>query len=117
MDNIELILNDDELYRRVPDYWIHEDGTPSSAAFSNTSKTDDMSVDLARLTSPQKTISEYTNFGIASFLAGYARKLNQKVLHDPIPENLAHSNVRGKKNSKIRKKLAEGSRIILLPTP
>lgn len=116
MNNIEIILNHDELYRRVPDFWIKENSI-SSAAFQNTSNTDDMSVDLARLTSPIETVSEYPDCGVASFLAGNARNLGQQVLHDPVPQNLAHSTVRGKKNSRIRKKLAECSKIILPPQP
>lgn len=111
----EEILNENELYRRFPDVWLKDDGSISSAAFQNTSNTDDMSVDLDRLTTPEKTASEYPGCGVASFLAGLARKLGQQVLHDPIPTNIAHSTVRGKKTESIRKKLAKGSTIILLP--
>ncbi len=111
----EEILNEDELYRRFLDVYLKYDGSISSAAFHNTSNTDDMSVDLARLTTPEKTVSEYPGLGVASFLAGLARKLKQQVLHDPIPTNIAHSTVRGKKTRSISKKLAEGSTPILLP--
>ena len=113
--NVELILDEDEIYRRILDDWIKEDGRPSSAAFQNTSNTNDMSVNLARLTSPEKTVSEYPNCGVASFLAGFARELEQQVIHKPISDNLAHSTVRGKKNIRIRRKLVEGSTVILLP--
>ncbi len=75
-----------------------------------------MSVNLARLTTPEKTISEYPNCGLASFLAGSARKLDQQVLHEPIPDNIAHSTVRGEKTRSIRKKLAKVSTVILLPS-
>jgi len=113
--NAEEILNEDELYRRFPDVWLRDDGRISSAAFQNTSNTDDMSVDLARLTTPQKTAAVYPGCGVASFLAELPRKLGQQVLHDPIPTNFAHSNVRGKKTESIRKKLANGSNVVLLP--
>lgn len=111
----EEILNEDKLYRRILDVWLKEDGSISSAAFQNTSNTDDMSVGLARLTTPEKTVSEYPSCGVASLLAWLARKLRQQVLHDPIPTNVAHSTVRGKKTGSIKKKLAKGSAVILLP--
>lgn len=111
----EEILNEDELYRPFLDVWLKNDGNISSAAFQNTSNTDDMSVDLARLTTPKKTVSEYPSCGVASLLAGLARKLDQQVLNDPIPTNVAHSIVRGKKTKSIRKKLAKGSTVILSP--
>jgi hypothetical protein len=64
----EEILNEDELYRRFPDvFWLRDDGRISSAAFQNTPNTDDMSVDLARLTTPQKTAAVYPGCGVASF--------------------------------------------------
>ena len=114
--NVQLILDHDELFRRILDDWIQENGNISSAAFKNTSNADDMSVNLARLTTPKETISEYPHCGVASFLAGFARELGQKVLHDPILDNIAHSTVRGKKTKSIRKKLAKGSTVILSPS-
>ena len=111
----EEILNEDELYRRFLDVWLKDDGSISSAAFQNTSHTDEMSVDLARLTTPEKTVSQYPTCGVAGFLAGLARKLEQRVLHDPIPGNIAHSKVKGQKTRGIRKKLAKGSTVVLLP--
>ena len=114
--NVQLILDDDEILRRILDDWIKENGNISSAAFQNTSNTDDMSVNLSRLTTPEETVSEYPSCGVASFLAGFARELDQKVLHDPILDNIAHSTVRGKKTKSIRKKFAKGSTVILSPS-
>jgi len=121
--NIQLILDHDELFRRILDDWIQENGNISSAAFQNTSpafqntsNADDMSVNLARLTTLEETVSEYPHCGVASFLAGFARELDQQVLHDPILDNIAHSTVRGKKTKSIRKKLAKGSTVILSPS-
>lgn len=111
----EEILNEDELYRRFLDDWLKPDGSISSAAFQNTSHTDVMSVDLASLTTPEKTVSQYPPCGVAGFLAGLAIKLDQRVLHDPIPGNIAHSKVKGQKTRGIRKKLAKGSTVVLPP--
>ena len=109
------ILDEDDLYRRVQSFWIKDDGKPSSAAFQNTSGTDDMSVDLGRLTTPELTASVQEGCGVASFSAELARINKQKVLHIPIPENCSHSSVIGKKTNSIKKKLARGSKIIYLP--
>jgi len=109
------ILDQDDLYRRVPDVWLKGDGKVSSAAFQNTTNSDDMSVDLARLTTPQTTVSEYPTCGVASFRAALARQLGQKVLHAPILGNPAHSMVRGKKSHGIRREFGKGAKVILLP--
>ncbi len=109
------IYDTDELYRRIPLYWLKPNGDPSSAAFQNTSGTDDMSVDLAKLTTPEETASAKVDCGVASFYASLARKNEQEVLHTPMVENYAHSSVRGKKTKSTKRKLAKGSEIIFSP--
>ena len=101
--NVELIYDHDELFRRIVNDWVKEDGSLSSAAFQNTSNTNDMSVNLARLTTPKETISEFPHCGVAKFLTKLARALNQQVLHDPIPKNIAHTTVKGNKTKSIKK--------------
>lgn len=112
---LEEIRNEDELYRRVPDYWVKENGNISSAAFQNTSDTDEMSVDLARLTTPVKASLNNPKFGVTSIIAGYVRQLEQKVYHEPIVENPAHSTVKGKKTRGIMRSLAKNAKLILPP--
>lgn len=109
------ILDEDELYRRVPSYWLKEDGSVSSAAFQNTSGTDDMSVDLGKLTTPEVTASAVKDCSVASFQTEFARKNNQNVFHNHMIDNYAHSTVRGKKTSGVRKRLAKVSIIIFTP--
>ena len=113
--NIETIDDVDELYRRVAEYWIKDSGEISSAAFQNAVGTDEMSVDLARLTTPHTTALNESNYGVASFLAGVARELDQEVFHSPTKDNLAHSTVKGQKAKSIRKKLRNQSTLILWP--
>lgn len=109
------IFNEDKLYRRVPWLWVKPDGNLSSAVFQNTKDTDDMSVDLGRLTTPEKTASVKEGCGVASFYTSLAIQNKQEVLHTPMVENYAHSSVRGKKTRSIKKKLAKGSTIIIYP--
>jgi len=113
--NIETIYDVDALYRRVAEYWIKESGEISSAAFQNAVGTDEMSVDLARLTTPQTTALNESNYGVASFLAGVARELDQEVFHSPTQDNVAHSTVKGEKTRSIRRKLGRKSTLILWP--
>jgi hypothetical protein len=109
------IYDTDELYRRIPEYWLRPNGTPSSAAFQNTTGTDDMSVDLARLTTPEETAAVMEDCGVASFYAILARRNEQEVHHTPTVENYAHSSVKGKKTKAIRRTLAKGSKIVVHP--
>ena len=101
--NIETIYDDDELYRRINEQWIKGNGDISSAAFQNTSNTDEMSVDLARLINIKKTALKNPEYGVASFMAIGARNLGQKVFHSPEQDNDAHSTVKGRKNARIKK--------------
>lgn len=112
----EEIFDEDELYRRFLSVWLKDDGSISSAAFQNTSHTDEMSVNLARLTTPERTVAPYPTYGVAGFFACLARKLDQQVLHDPTRGNVAHSKVKGQKTKAIRKKLAKRSTIVLPPS-
>jgi len=109
------IYDDDELYRRIPLYCVKPNGNLSSAAFQNTTGTNDMSVDLGRLTTPEKTASVKEDCGVASFYASLARKNKQEVIHTPMVENDAHSSVRGKKTKSTRRGLTKGSKIIFCP--
>jgi hypothetical protein len=113
--NVLEIYGNDELYRRIPQYWVKPNGSLSSASFQNTTGTDDMSVDLGRLTTPEKTASIKEGCCVASFYAMLARKNKQEVLHTPVVENYAHSSVRGKKTKKIRREFVNGSTIIFEP--
>jgi len=105
----------DALYRRVAESWIKESGEISSAVFQNAVGTDEMSGDLARLTTPQTTALNESNYGVASFLAGVARELDQEVFHSPTQDNVAHSTVKGEKTRSIRRKLGRQSTLILWP--
>jgi hypothetical protein len=111
----EEIFDTDGLYRRFPKQYIHDDGTISPGAFQNTSGTNDMSVDLARLTTPKQTASNSIECGVVCFSAGFARRLNQEVLHTPEDSNHAHSTVRGKKTKGVSRKLAVAAQIVLYP--
>ena len=112
---VENIHDEDELYRRIWRDHFKPDGSVSSAAFQNTTNTFDMSVDLGRLTTPEKTAMGRFDLGVAKFSAKLARQFEQDVFHDPVPENYAHSTVRGQKSRSVRRHFAKGCEVIVYP--
>ena len=99
------------LWRGVP-FWprhIVEDkntGTfkVSSAAFDDP----EMSVVVSEeAESPDDLVNGRDNYGVVSFLAGYARHdMNQEVKHDAWPAEPSHALVLGTKSTKMRRQLA-----------
>lgn len=99
------IADSDDLYRRIHPSQV-KDGRPSSAAFKDA----EMSVDVARLTTPKQTLTGYPSHGLASIMAGHARALGQDVFHDPLELNPAHAIVKGNKPLGIARSLAQSAK-------
>lgn len=112
---IEHIEDGDGLFRRIVSDWIKQNGKVSTAAFTNTTGTDDMSVDLERLSSPHKAALNNPKYGAAKFRAGEARNQKQTVFHEPENDNDAHSTVQGRKTDAIRKAFSRFTSIDLFP--
>ena len=119
MDIVE-IQDTEELYRRIHPYHIKPDGTVSSAAFKG-GDSYELSVELARLTTPEETVQRGRQLGrecvgLAILMAGQARELSQEVRHDPLgPDapggpNPAHALIIGQKTEPIAKQLARSCR-------
>ena len=102
---VQEIADADDLYRRIHFSQV-KDGRPTSAAFKHT----ELSVDLAKLTTPEQSLSGYASHGLASITAGHARSLGQDVLHDPLEANPAHALVRGTKPLSIARSLAQSAK-------
>lgn len=102
------ISDDDFVYRRVPAIHRKPDGTIASCVFDHF----EMSVDLASLTSPEKTLrrAKDKSFGVARLSVRKVRALPvpQEVKHWPEMLNYAHSLVVGekKKSGKMSKRIA-----------
>lgn len=115
------ISDSENLLRRInPDYHIVPDGKGgmrlSTAAFSNSHGTDEMSVNISsKLTSPTDTLKSYPNFYLVSFTALTARELHQGVIPDPSPQDSSHGEVCGNKTKSIQKKFIEKSKWIKSP--
>lgn len=105
MDAVEEIADADELYRRIHPSQV-KDGMPTSAAFKDV----ELSVDLARLTTLERSLTGYPSHGLASITAGHARSLKQTVFHDPLEANPAHAIVKGHKTLSIARSLARSAK-------
>jgi hypothetical protein len=107
---LQEIADADDLYRRIHPSQV-KDGRPTSAAF----KDPELSVDLARLTTPERSLTGYPLYGLTSIVAGHARSLGQDVFHSPLEANPAHAFVRGAKPLSVARGLAQSAKWDVLP--
>ncbi len=117
------IPGDERLFRRIPPSWVHwdEHGNPtvSSAAFKDL----ELSIYLesimigARSELVDAIRGRAPGFGLAAITAAHARSLDQAVMRDPLPEELAHGIVYGpKKRGRVSNKLCDGARWVVTPS-
>ena len=87
------ISDSDLLWRRLFPKWIvPADGGGvriSSAAFKDGNR--EVSVNLAALTTQEKTLAEFSDQGIAEIPAGTPRSLGHAIVRDPTAGNPAHT--------------------------
>ncbi|MDY0344263.1 MAG: hypothetical protein RBR28_11870 [Lentimicrobium sp.] len=110
------ITEADFLYRRFsikdePNYavfWKLVNGSkvPSSAAFKTKQNENGLSVNIAALTTPEATVKNSKEFGVAEISASTPIKLGYLCKHNPQPENDAHAIIVGD-TKPIAKKLSK----------
>jgi hypothetical protein len=116
----EEIGGDDELYRRLAPGHLNPDGTVNSAAFKVRGRPDPrISVDLARLTTPEEVLARASRpgFGLGVLAARVPRSLGFTVRPDPLPDNLAHALIEGENDRAKCRLLARATRVLVLPQP
>lgn len=116
------IKEEDNLYRRFPlsdepkysVFWKIENGQkiPSSAAFKTKKEEDGLSVDIEKLTTPEKSCGNNNEYGLVSFGAKIPLENEHSCIHDPKEDNQAHALIVGDTN-KIAKKLSKAAKRIL----
>ncbi len=115
---MEQIEDDDELYRRLAPEHVNPDGTVNSAAFKRRKEYDpSISVDLARLTTPQDALAARPHMGVGVLIAAVPRDLGFVVRHDPLPDNAAHALIEGENNREKSRRLAEATVVLIQPQP
>lgn len=117
--DLEEIAERDELYRRLSKRsHIKKNGKVSSAAFKrNKQPENSISVDLARLTTPQESLARVGEERKAEFVLGilvaeYPRSIGFCVRHDPLPDNCAHSLIEGQNDGEKCNLLAEATTLL-----
>jgi len=114
----EIVDDDDEPYRRLAPDFVRQDGTVSSAAFKRGKVPDpEVSVDLARLTTPDETLrrANRLHHGIGVLIASVPRALGLTIRHDPVDGNPAHTVIEGQTRREEPRLLAERTRILKYP--
>ena len=121
------ILDDAILLRRVPPWHFLFDENlnrwrPKSAAFDDHPNGTPMSVSLKEVMEREgRTVSDavsgHSGFGLVGFTAGLARRCEQGVARDPLPDNAAHAVVFGPKPKSVQRKLAIAAAWIVPPPP
>jgi hypothetical protein len=92
----EVVIEDgDRLLRRLifAEPWIQCDptGKPTSAGFSLRKGERGLSVDLERLTTHAKAVSDPKTYRLCALPVSKLRALHLVCWHDPLPTNYAHS--------------------------
>jgi hypothetical protein len=98
-DELVVIDDEDELYKRVFPYHVVGDTRVSSAAFKDKRKpANKFSADCAKLTTPRDCLTgphSLPNLRLICFVAQTPRSLDFAVWHDPELGNYAHCSIEG----------------------
>lgn len=120
----EPILDSDDLLRRVPfdiidPVYIRPDQTVTSMAFVlrkiDGILEDGLSVEVARLTTPQASINDIKKFRLYAIKASYVRQINLDCVHNPLSNNYAHALIVGEIKKSKSKQLSLGATRVRFP--
>ena len=119
-DETAVVTPADSLYRRLTAFAVNADGTVNSAAFKHRGKPDPQpSVDLARLTNPEKCLhfGGMPELGVGELSAKVPLENNLTVQHSPDLQtgNEAHCLILGNHTKLTCRLLAEATVVIIQP--
>lgn len=104
-------MDDDELYRRIHPSQQKNNGKISSGAFKT--RPHPLSIDIAKLTTPLKSLSNHPDYWLASLITRIVRHIGLDACHDPKPGNYSHGVIKGKINKTKAKKLAKSASLVI----
>jgi len=117
LEHVEEIRADDVLYRRLaPQSTVQPDRSINSNAYKYNGKpSSTVSVDLARLTTPQRAanFAGRTGFLLGAITVADVRRCGFTVRHLPVPSNPAHCVIEGAATAQSCRDLARAT--ILVP--
>jgi hypothetical protein len=113
----ERILNEDLVYRRVHKNLVPDGVISPGALWITRNSSDAVSVDWNKYSTPLETRNRSLNpgnYAVVSLIAGKVRAIDAlTVMHDPQPDNRAHSLIDGEKTDKTRVLLLEKCSMII----
>lgn len=115
---IEVVVVSDRLYRRLPAETIRNGKAGRGAYYFQGEPDPSISVDLARLTTPDATrlrAPRPERFGVGEISASVPLRLGLTVRHDPTRDNPAHSLIEGATTRAICQTLADHTSIVIMP--
>ena len=113
---LEYVPDTDDLYLRVHRAWLR-DGSLGPGVFRN--RQGGMSTDWSKYSTPRHTQERArtpSESGVIALRTGSVREIPQRVEHDPLQGNRAHTEVFGEKDPEVRLKLQRLARW-MLPVP
>jgi hypothetical protein len=106
---LEAIPDSARLFFRIHRNWLARDGEIMPGFFKNTPADSGMSCDWEKYSTPEESRSRAKDpsvNGVLAMIAGEIRLVpDQRLAHDPLPTNRAHSQVFGDKDPEVRLKL------------
>lgn len=114
----EIIAREDFLYRRFLPYHKKPDGKLSSSIYKDPKgKIDhEVSVDLARLTTPQEFLARGPgHFGVGVLSVAIPLDLGLHVEHNPRADDYAHCLILGSHTKETCRRMAEQTEIVIDP--
>jgi hypothetical protein len=106
--------DDDLLYRRLSPGQA-DDFVANSAAFSGNGGLPEVSVNLARMTTPEETLKSRPEFGLGELRYKDVIAAGFEVEWDPVEGNQAHCLIRGESTKANSRILAKITRVIRMP--
>ena len=116
------IANGEDLWRRLPEYWVKYDDTletnrVTSQAFQDSIDGTPASASIAsQHNGPEALLIGHDGYGIGCLTAGTARGCNQGITRHPEPEDPAHVYIFGEKTGANKRCLAKGCSLLIVPT-
>lgn len=109
------INDDDELLRRLAPDHVSQ-GVVNSLAYSGKSHEPyEISVNLRRLTTEERTLASRPSFGLGVLRVGDVRAIGLQVVFDPVDSNDAHCLIVGRYSKAVARHLALLTRILEPP--
>ena len=106
---------DDLFFRAIPQEFVDlKRKRISPGAFSNTTRTEEMSVDWAFLSTASESMARWAKpVAIGQFVKRICDDLQQQCVYQPLPENPAHCAVIGRKPNSVAKQFARAAQFVI----